>query len=123
MSPVHVQDVAAAFVGALSREETYRRTYCLGGARTLSWKQILETIAEAAGKRKLMWPVPAIGVGLAAALLERFPWFPITRDQITMLLQGNVCEDTEIFELLGIIPIGFDSASLDYLRQPMNNLP
>ena len=56
------------------------------------------------GKRKIMLPAPALGVKTAAALFDRFPWFPITRDQITMLLEGNVCADASAYPLLGIQP-------------------
>jgi len=68
-------------------------------------------------KRKLMVPAPAMGVMMAAALLDRFPWFPISRDQITMLLESNVCTDASAYPLLGIDPQPFTLESLSYLRQ------
>ena len=51
-----------------------------------------------------------------ASLLENFPWFPITKDQISMLVEGNVCESTEVFKLFGIDPIPFNGESLAYLK-------
>jgi NADH dehydrogenase len=77
---------------------------------------ILETIAAAVGKRKWMLPAPVLGVNAAASLFDRQPWFPITRDQITMLLEGNVCEDMSAYSLLGMTPRVFDADSLAYLR-------
>jgi NADH dehydrogenase len=114
-SPVHVRDVAAAFVGALEETATHGHTYTLGGPATLSWKDILSTIASACGTTKLMLPVPAIGPMMAAAFFDRYAWFPISRDQIRMLTLGNVCDGDAIFDLLGIRATPFDAGNLKYL--------
>jgi NADH dehydrogenase len=114
LSPVHVADVAEAFVRALDAPETVHRVLHLGGPATLSWQAILKTIAEAAGRRKLMLPVPALGVSAAATLFDRWESFPVTRDQLHMLLQGNRCDSTDL-EALGIEPRAFDTGQLAYL--------
>jgi NADH dehydrogenase len=116
LSPVHVKDVAAAFTIALEDDATLRQVLHLGGPDALSWRQILQTIAQATGQRKLMLPVPAVGVSAAATLLDRWEQFPITRDQITMLLQGNRCEPDDLVRL-GIYPIPFNPDSLHYLSE------
>ncbi len=117
LAPVAVEDVAQAFVRALAKPETEGRCFELCGPEPRSWRVILETIAAAVGKRKMMLPAPALGVKTAAALFDGFPWFPITRDQITMLLEGNVCVDASAYDLLGIKPKPFCVASLDYLNE------
>jgi len=61
-----------------------------------------------------MLPVPVLGVQLAASLLDRFEDFPVTRDQLTMLLQGNTCSPDDL-KSMGIIPRRFEPAELDYL--------
>ncbi len=114
MSPVHVTDVAAAFVKALKDPATIGQTYHLGGPETLSWKEILRRLAAAKGRKKLMLPAPALGVMAAAALLDRFEAFPITRDQIRMLLEGNACPPDDL-ETLGIEPKRFSDDALGYL--------
>lgn len=115
LSPVHVGDVAAAFVNALSTADTVGQTLELGGPEALSWRDILGRLAEATGRRKLMLPAPAMGIAAAATLLDRFDFFPITRDQLRMLLQGNSCGD-EALRRLGIEPRPFDSTQLAYLQ-------
>ncbi len=114
MSPVHVADVAAAFVKALQNPATIGQTYHLGGPETLTWREILSRLAAARGRKKLMLPAPALGVMAAAALLDRFEAFPITRDQIRMLLEGNACPPDDL-ETLGIEPKHFSSEALRYL--------
>jgi NADH dehydrogenase len=114
LSPVHVRDVASAFLSGLRDAATRQQVLHLGGPEALSWRQILQAIADATGRRKAMLPVPALGVSTAAALFDRWEQFPITRDQITMLLQGNRCAPTDLVRL-GIDPVPFDSERLKYL--------
>ena len=114
LSPVHVEDVAQAFVRSLGSGNTIGKTYRLGGDDALTWQQILTTIADAIGKKKTMLPVPALGVRLAAGVLDRFEVFPITRDQINMLMEGNTCPSDDL-KSLDITPQRFTSDSLSYL--------
>jgi NADH dehydrogenase len=114
---VHVEDVAEAFVGALETPQTLYRTFSLGGPEDLTWRQILTRLCEVSGRRKPMLPVPAAAPGFAASLLDRFAWFPISRDQIRMLLAGNTCRGDTIFDLLGIEPKPFNPEYLNYLTQ------
>lgn len=116
LSPVHVENVAEAFINSLANNETIGKVYRLGGESTLSWQQILTRIASAAGKRKLMLPVPACGVSLAASVLERFEAFPVTQEQISMLMEGNACAADDLVEL-GITPLDFSVDNLAYLQQ------
>lgn len=116
LAPVRVEDVAEAFVRALEMPETIRQTFPLCGPEPISWKQILTTIATTVGKRKFMVPASAIAIKAAASVLDSQPWFPITKDQITMLLEGNVCDDPSAFPRLGIEPSCFDEKSLAYLN-------
>ncbi|MCB1772428.1 MAG: NAD(P)H-binding protein [Gammaproteobacteria bacterium] len=117
LSPVHVRDVAQAFVAALLSPNTIGQVLELGGPESLTWKEILTRIAAAAGKSKLMLPVPAFGIAAAAALLDRFEAFPVTRDQLKMLMQGNTCGSAALTQL-GISPTGFCEESLAYLENP-----
>ncbi len=86
----------------------------LCGPDDLRWREILTAIAQAVGRRKLMLPAPAWGVSAAAALLDRFEAFPITRDQIRMLMEGNTCTENG-FTALDITPRAFTAENLRYL--------
>jgi NADH dehydrogenase len=93
LAPIHAEEVAGAFVQGLEDPQAIGRTILLCGPEDLTWRELLRRIAAAAGQpRKLMIPVPAAPLGLAARLLERFPPFPITADQLRMLIEGNTCE-------------------------------
>lgn len=117
MSPVHVEDVARAFVAALGDPSTIGKTYVLGGPESLSWSGMLERVAEATGSRKLILPMPIGLMRLGATLLDWLPFFPVTRDQLTMLSEGNEVDTDDVRELTGQDPVPFNADSLAYLRQ------
>ena len=118
LSPVHVRDVADAFVAALEDPGTVGRTLRLGGPEALSFKTMLERIAATVGKRKLMLPVPIPLMSIVAELFDRWSWFPVTRDQLSLLAAGNVVPDGVLRQLIGREPRTFSARHLGYLEAP-----
>ncbi len=116
MSPVHVRDVARVLVGSLESADARSETHVLCGPEALEWREIIGRIAAALGKRKLALPAPAAAVRAAARLLDSNAWFPITRDQLNMLLAGNTGDSTEVFARFGVEPMRFAPDNLAYLR-------
>ena len=116
MSPVHVEDVAQAFVTALRESSTIGKTYVLGGPEVLSWAEMLRRIARTVGRKKWILPMPIGIMKLAAALLDWLPFFPVTRDQLTMLAEGNTADPAALAQLIGRQPKAFNEAHLAYLR-------
>jgi len=119
LSPVHVEDVALAFVKALQDDALLRRKVYLGGPEALSWPEMIERIANAAGKTKIIIPMPIGMMKLAALLLDWIPKFPVTRDQLTMLAEGNTVEPDELARIIDREPRRFDSDSLSYLSDKL----
>ena len=116
MSPIHVKDVASIFIGSLNSEDTISKIFELGGPHTLGWKEIIKTIAKGSGKNKWTIPAPAIFIRSLATVFDRFSWFPITRDQLTMLMEGNTCETSDLFTKFRAVPIPFTAEELSYLK-------
>ena len=116
MSPIHIKNVAEFFVKSIELKESIKKTYSLGG-EAYYWKDIISTIAKSYGKKKWSVPAPAIGVQILAAFLGRFSWFPITKDQITMLLEGNICQSKELYDSFEIEQIPFNTETLSYLNK------
>ena len=116
MSPIHIKDVANIFVSSIEKENDYDKTIELGGETELSWKEIIKIISHACGKKKWALPVPVIGVKTVAAVFDRFSWFPVTKDQLTMLLEGNTCDSTNYFSENSLKPLPFDINNLSYLK-------
>jgi hypothetical protein len=76
---------------------------------------MLERIAAAVGKKKLILPMPIGFMKLGATLLDWLPVFPVTRDQLTMLEDGNTAEPDDLAALIKREPKAFSPDNLDYL--------
>jgi len=117
MSPVHIKDVSDAFVAALADDSTIGQTISLGGPEAVTWQDMVQRIAAATGKRKLIIPMPIGLMRLGATLLDWLPFFPVTRDQLTMLEEGNVADESALRTLIGREPQAFTAESLAYLAR------
>jgi len=116
MSPIHVENVADIFVSSIDKDNHYGKTIELGGETELNWKEIIKIISNACGKKKWALPAPVIAVKTVAAIFDRFSWFPVTKDQLTMLLEGNTCESTNYYSENSLKPLPFDINNLSYLK-------
>ena len=115
MSPIHVENVSDFFIKSIQSEKHYNKTYDLGGLKSHDWKEIISIISLTLKKNKWTIPAPVIPIKMIAFFLDRFKLFPITRDQLTMLLEGNTCDSKELFSEFDISPIEFNSKNLSYL--------
>lgn len=116
MSPVHINDVADAFVNALSSADTIGQVYELGGPDELSWETMVSRVAEAAGRKKKLLPVPIGLMKIGATLFDWLPFFPATREQLTMLQEGNTASPAHVTELIGREPLAFTAENLGHLK-------
>ncbi|MFN2433379.1 MAG: complex I NDUFA9 subunit family protein [Gemmatimonadota bacterium] len=95
LQPVWVEDVAACFVQSLERSGARERVFELGGPRAHTLNEIVEQVMRALGARRRTVHVPIPLLRLNAAALERLlPNPPVTRDQLLMLREDNVCDTT-----------------------------
>jgi len=116
MSPIHVKNVAEFFVKSIKSKVCEKNIFDLGGPEALTWKEIIHQIALASGKRTWKIPAPVAVIKIAASILDRFKWFPVTRDQLTMLMEGNTVS-TNYFDDFSINPIKFSMENLEYLKE------
>lgn len=117
MAPVHVGDVAGAFVAALGDDSTIGETFELCGPDVLSWDEMISRVAAAVGRKKSIMPMPLGLMKIAATALDWMPVFPVTRDQLTMLQQNNICSNNRMAALVDRTPVAFTPDTLSYLRK------
>jgi NADH dehydrogenase len=92
VEPIWIDDVARAVVLALDSEESLEVD--LGGPEALSWNELWQRIAKTIGARRRLVHLPVALLRPQAALFERLPNPPLTRDQLRMLeLADNVVSD------------------------------
>lgn len=118
MSPVFIGDVVDAFVKALADADTIGKTYPLGGPEVLSWKEMVQRVANASGRDKWFVTMPIGLMKLGATLFDWLPFFPATRDQLTMLEEGNTADPAILESLTGRPAAAFNAENLSYLRAP-----
>ena len=100
--PIHVDDVAAAFVAALDRSETIGKSYDLGGPEELTYRQMLDEIAQTVGVDRPAANVPIPLIRLGIKLLKPLPFLepPVTGEQLDMLGLDNTTEQNAASQLI-----------------------
>ncbi|MDA3902292.1 MAG: complex I NDUFA9 subunit family protein [Desulfuromusa sp.] len=119
LQPVSVIDIAHGFVTALDKPVAVGKTYQCCGLQPLSYDQLLDLIAQTLGQvtgaRKIHQPLWMMKPVVAA--LQSVPLFPMTSDQLQMLLEGNVCEDNNWQDDLSLELHELSSSIRTYLKQ------
>ncbi len=116
MQPVSVEEVASAFVQALTNERAKRKTYCVAGRDRFPYIRILDIIARGMGiapKPQIKQPVWLVRPIVQTA--GRLGLLPITPDQFEMLLEGNTCDSKDFYADFDLKPIRFAAENLGYL--------
>ena len=108
IQPVSVHQVAETYVKALALPEATEQIYHLGGSASYSYDEILDLTGKALGKDKVhKIHQPVFMVKPFVKLLEGFEKFPLTQDQLAMLLEGNECDIQNWSETFSIQPISY----------------
>jgi uncharacterized protein YbjT (DUF2867 family) len=108
LQPIWVEDVAEHFARAVDLVPAANRTFELGGPDAPTWNEFWERLKRVLGSRRPSIHVPVGLMRLQAALTEKLPGAPVTRDQLTMLLLGdNVVTSTDAVETfkLPLVPL------------------
>lgn len=108
LQPLHVDDLSLAVSMIIGKPSTCNKTYSLCGAKSVSYNEILDSITlRYKLKKKIKIHIPAFLVKSAARLFQEAESFPVTVEQADMLVRGNTCADSDLFNELGIVPKGF----------------
>lgn len=116
LQPVAVEVIGQGFARALERPQTVGKIYEVGGPRAYTYVEILDIIGGILGKkvRKVHFPVGFMK-GMTA-MLQRVPAFPLTSDQLIMLLEDNATEDRDFYWDLEIEGRDFEAGIRTYLK-------
>jgi uncharacterized protein YbjT (DUF2867 family) len=101
LQPADVEDVADAIARAFSE---VRSLYELGGPRIYTYEDLLRKIAERAGLRPVLVPVPFLLWQSLAWVAELLPRPPVTRNQVELMRIDTVVAAEPGFAALGISP-------------------
>ncbi len=113
-APAYVDDVAGAFVRALSDRATFGQTYELCGPDVLNLEQIVRATAAAAGVKCRILALPDSLARLQALVLGLVPGKPFSLDNFRSLTVDSVCRESG-FARLGIEPQSLAAVLPTYL--------
>jgi len=105
LQPVAVEQVAEGFARALRLPLTVGQTYEVAGPQPQRFVELLDQIGVALGVmrvRKIHIPL-----GLIKIMIRAFGWlpfFPVTKDQIIMLEEGNVADPSRFYADFNVTP-------------------
>ncbi|MGK2944052.1 MAG: complex I NDUFA9 subunit family protein [Desulfuromonadales bacterium] len=118
LQPVAVEQVAETFLKGIAMTETISQTYHLGGANSYTFNTIIDLIGKALGKgdvTKIHQPVALTRPFVK--LLQGSEKFPMTTDQLAMLLEGNECNQQRWAEIFDIEPNSFADGIEDIISE------
>jgi uncharacterized protein YbjT (DUF2867 family) len=108
LQPIWIEDLAERYALAVSEPAAANRTFELGGPEAVTWDEFWARLKRVLGSRRPSVHVPFGLMRVQAALTERLPGAPVTRDQLTMLALGdNVVTDPGAAETfpLPLVPL------------------
>ncbi len=118
--PVRVGDVAAAVLKLLEGPPPSGRIIEAGGPDVRTFRELLEFMLEAIGRRRLLLPVPMPAARIIAWPAQFLPGAPLTPDQLRLMERDNVVSETarregRTLEGLGVRPGGVEAFVRQYL--------
>ena len=116
--PVYVGDVARAVQAVLHDAASQGQIYYLGGPEQWSFEQILQYLLENTGHHRALVTLPWGVANFLAAIFEKLPNPPLTRDQILLLRQDNIVPPgVKTLADLGIPPTAIEAIVPSYLKR------
>ncbi len=108
LQPIWVEDVAEYYAEAIDLSAAANRTFEIGGPDAPTWNEFWDRLKRVLGSRRPSIHLPIGLMRAQAALTEKLPGAPVTRDQLTMLALGdNVVTDPAAAETfrLELVPL------------------
>lgn len=106
LQPIPVEQVAEALARAVTRPDTAKRVFEVGGPDVVTMVSLLDMIGSTLGKRRVLKMHVPIGlVRLAARMFQGLSAFPLTPDQLRMLEENSTCDPDPFFSTFGLAPV------------------
>jgi uncharacterized protein YbjT (DUF2867 family) len=113
--PLSVDDLALAIERSLVDADRAGSVYELGGPAYLTYREIVDRVMRATGKRRLKLNMPVPLLSAITAVTDRvLRIFPVAHDQIRSLGRPNYTEPDAFYQAFGVQPRPLD---LSYLAR------
>jgi NADH dehydrogenase len=115
LQPVSLENLTDAMARSLSMPETQGCSYDVGGPDRARFIDILERIAKHYKIHPNTMKISPAFMKPVVRLMQRFESFPLTLDQLEMLLEDNVCDTDAFTSAFGIKELESFEAALPSL--------
>lgn len=112
LQPVHVDDVAACFVDALTNAKARNEMYPMGGPDAVTWPELYATVGKylPGARKKPIIAMPA----WKAKMLSHLPMMPFNWDQVVMSQEDSTCSTAKVENDFGITLKPFEETVKEY---------
>jgi NADH dehydrogenase len=100
--PVSLRNVVGPMARALTMPETQGKTYEIGGPERLRFIDIMQKVARHYGVWPNTFSVSSLFAKPLVKSFQRLPKFPLTYEELLMLLEDNVCDPAEFTRTFGV---------------------
>src|SRR5215203_3125150 len=110
--PIAIRNVIEFLFGVLSKEETYKKSFDIGGTEILTYKQMLLRFAKVRKLKRKIFVVPVMTPKLSSYWLYfvASTSYTLAKNLVESMKVEVTCKPNNLKELLGIQLIGYDHA-------------
>ena len=105
VQPVHVRDIAQAVSAIFNTDDSWGRTFEIGGPDVMTMDQIIRTLLAVMGKRRFVLPIPLPLAKLGTAPLVLLPSPPMSPHGVEFAAQDGIVDTTELEKILDVHPV------------------
>ena len=114
--PLYIKDWLQCIDKVLEDPASYQSVYDLGGPQHLSYQEIVEMLAAASGRKRLVFNIPMglmrFGASVLGAVMSSPP---VTMDQLRLLEQDNITDADAVQKNFGFNPMVFKDALKEFM--------
>jgi NADH dehydrogenase len=116
IQPVSVDDISLAVRRTFERDAAWGHVFEIGGPDVMTMKQVMRTMLDVIGKRRVIVPIPKWLAKLGTAPLVALPSPPMTPQGIEFATQDGIVDTSGLKSLLDVHPVGLREGLSRYMR-------
>ena len=124
--PIAVRNVIEFLSGVLLNENTFNKSYDIGGPDIMTYKQMLLRFAEVRGLKRWIGIVPVMTPKLSSYWLYFITStsYSLAQNLVDSMKVEVICKDNNLKELLGITPVSYEDAIREAFKKiELNQVP
>jgi uncharacterized protein YbjT (DUF2867 family) len=105
--PIWVEDVVSCIQQSMTNTQVLGREVTIGGSEQLSFKEVIQAILKAMGKRRILAPLPLSLARIGAGVMKVLPHPPLTAASLELFSFDNIASIDAVDREFGFHPRAF----------------